>query len=84
MSTVSEIEDAIRRLPPPEREALETRLLSRRFGLDTLDAAERAELLASIDEADREIESGRSVSGEDLRRDIRAWITLGHDSSPAR
>jgi hypothetical protein len=74
MSTVSEIEDAIERLPAPEREALESRLLSRRFGLDALTENERAELLASIDEAEREIESGRGVSGDELRRDIRTWI----------
>jgi hypothetical protein len=74
MSTVSEIEDAIERLPAPEREALESRLLSRRFGLDALNGDERTELHASIDEAEREIESGRGVSGDDLRRDIRAWI----------
>ena len=74
MSTVSEIEDAIKRLSPAERDALESRLLSQRFGLDALEADERTELLASMDEADREIESGRGLSGEDLRRDIRAWL----------
>ncbi|HSI11799.1 MAG TPA: hypothetical protein VK961_07130 [Chthoniobacter sp.] len=74
MSTVSEIEDAIERLPQAEREALESRLLSRRFGLDALDVNERAELLASIDEAEREIESGSGITGNDLRRDIRTWI----------
>ena len=46
MSTLAEIESAIERLPVAEREALEGRLLSRRFGLDALDAAERAALLA--------------------------------------
>jgi len=74
VSTVSEIEAAIKRLSPAERDALENRLLSQRFGLDALDAAERGELLDSMDEADREIESGRGVSGDDLRRDLRAWL----------
>ena len=55
------------------RGALEGRLLSRRFGLDALDAAERAALLASLDEAEREIDGGRGLSADDLRRDVRAW-----------
>ena len=62
MSTTAEIEQAIERLPVVERESLENRLLSRRFGLDTLDAAERTELLASLDEAEREIDAGRASS----------------------
>ncbi|MDR3403509.1 MAG: hypothetical protein P4L99_13510 [Chthoniobacter sp.] len=70
MSTVSEIESAIERLPAIEREALEARLLSRWFGLD---AAERSNLLGSLDEAEREIDDGHGLSGEDLRRDVRAW-----------
>jgi len=73
MSTIAEIESAIERLPVAEREALEGRLLSRRFGLDALDAAERAALLASLDEAEREIDGGRGLSADDLRRDVRAW-----------
>jgi len=73
MSTLAEIESAIECLPVAEREALEGRLLSRRFGLDALDAAERAALLASLDEAEREIDGGRGLSADDLRRDVRAW-----------
>ena len=73
MSTVSEIESAIERLPSAEREALESRLLLRRFGFDGLDAAERETLLTSLDEAEREIDNGHGVSGDDLRRDVRAW-----------
>lgn len=71
MSTLAEIESAIEHLPVVEREALESRLLSRRFGLD--DAAERAALLASLDEAEREIDAGHGLSADDLRRDVRAW-----------
>ncbi len=73
MSTLAEIESAIERLSVAEREALEGRLLSRRFGLDALDAAERAALLASLDEAECEIDGGRGLSADDLRRDVRAW-----------
>ena len=73
MSTIAEIESAIELLPVADREALEGRLLSRRFGLDALDATERAALLASLDEAEREIDGGRGLSADDLRRDVRAW-----------
>ena len=73
MSTMAEIESAIAHLPAAEREALEGRLLARRFGLEALDAGERAALLASLDEAEREIDSGRGLSADDLRRDVRAW-----------
>ena len=73
MSTLAEIESAIEHLPDVEREALESRLLSRRFGLDALDAAARAALLASLDEAEREVDAGRGLSADDLRRDVRSW-----------
>jgi hypothetical protein len=73
VSTVTEIEEVIGRLPAEDREALESRLISRRFGLDTLDDAERAELLASLDEADREIDEGRGCSPDELRKAVRKW-----------
>lgn len=73
MSTVSEIEKAIARLPADEREQLESRLLVHRFGLDSLDEGERAELLASLDEADREIDAGQSFSADELRQAVREW-----------
>jgi hypothetical protein len=73
MSTTAEIETAIERLPAIEREALEARLLTRRFGLDALNDDERAELLESLDTADREIAAGDSHSGDDLRKAVRQW-----------
>lgn len=73
MSTVAEIEKAIDGLPVGEREALETRLLARRFGLDEMSESERAEFLASLDEADREIDSGSGVSADELRQAVRSW-----------
>jgi hypothetical protein len=73
MSTIAEIENAIECLPAAEREALESRLMARRFGLDSLDAAERAALLASLEQAEREIDGGGGLSADDLRRDVRAW-----------
>jgi hypothetical protein len=73
MSTVPEIETAIARLPEEECEALESRLLARRFGLDAMSADERAELLAFLDEAEREIDAGRSLSADELRQSVRTW-----------
>lgn len=73
MSTVAEIEEAIERLPLAERESLESWLLSRRFGLDTASAAERAELLASLDDAEGDIDAGRGLSADALRQSVRTW-----------
>jgi len=73
MSTVIEIEEAIGRLPAAEREALESRLFHRRFGLDALDDRQRAELLASLDVADSEIDDGRGCSPDQLRQAVRSW-----------
>jgi hypothetical protein len=73
MSTVAEIESAIQLLSSTEREALESRLLARRFGLDVLGENERAALLASIDEAESEIDRGLFHSAKDLRQAVRSW-----------
>ena len=64
MSTVAEIETALGQLPAAEREALEARLLARRFGLASLDENERAVLLASLDAAEREIDAGQDRQAE--------------------
>ena len=73
VNTAAEIEKAIERLPWPERESLENRLLSRRFGLDARSDADRAELLGSLDEAEREIDEGRGLTGDELRQAVRKW-----------
>lgn|GEM_PF-4252327 len=73
MSTIQEIEAALARLPAAEREAFESRLLARRFGLDALESEEYRELLASLDEAEQEIDAGRGVTVEDLRQKIATW-----------
>jgi len=73
MSTVTEIEEAISRLSALEREALESRIFSRRFGLDAVEDRELEELLLSIDEADAEIDQGRGSSGDELRQAVRSW-----------
>jgi hypothetical protein len=73
MSTVTEIEEAIERLPAAEKEALESRLFTRRFGLDALDDQQRSELLTSLDQADREIDEGHGCSTDELRQSVRSW-----------
>ena len=66
--SIEQIEQAIERLPAAEREALESRLLARRFGLDALGEAELAELIVSLDEAERDIDEGRSYTFDQVRR----------------
>ena len=73
MSTVEAIEQAIERLTAVEREALESRLLTRRFGLDVLDDHARTDLLASLDQAERDIDEGRSHTADELRHAVRSW-----------
>jgi hypothetical protein len=73
MSTLEAIEQAIDRLTAAERETLESRLLNRRFGLDALDDHGRAELLASLDAAERDIDEGRSHTASELRQAVRSW-----------
>jgi hypothetical protein len=73
VSTVPEIEAAIERLPALEREAFESRLIARRCGVDALGSDEYRELLASLDEAEQEIDAGRGVSAEGLRQKVATW-----------
>jgi hypothetical protein len=73
MSTVEAIEEAIERLTAADREALESRLLTRRFGLDALDDHQRLELLTSLDQAERDIDEGRVHTAEELRHAVRSW-----------
>ena len=72
--SIDQIEEAIQKLPATEREALESRLIARRCGLDALSENERAELLSSLDEAEREIDEGRSYNGDQLRQAVRSWL----------
>jgi len=72
--SIEQIEEAIEGLPASDRDALESRLLARRFGLDALNEAERAELIASLDEAERDIDQGRTYNGDQLRQAVRSWL----------
>jgi hypothetical protein len=73
MSKVAEIESAIAGLSASEREVLESRLLARRFGLNSMSDDDRVELLASLDEAEQEIDSGHGLSADELRQSVRKW-----------
>lgn len=73
MSTVQEIEAALERLPATEREAFESRLIARRCGFDALGSDEYRELLASLDEAEQEIDAGRGVRADSLRQKLATW-----------
>ena len=72
--SIEQIEQAIEQLPAAERDALELRLLARRCGLDALTETERAELIASLEEAERDIDQGRTYNGDQLRQAVRSWL----------
>jgi hypothetical protein len=69
MSTLTEIEAAIEKLPPVEMQELAQWLAAR------LPGGETPQMLAAIDEADRSLAEEGGVPVEDVRRDIRQWIT---------
>ena len=73
MSTIQDIEQAIESLPTVEREVLESRLLARRVGLNAVGDAERAELISSLEEAERDIQEGRTHTAGELRRAVSEW-----------
>jgi len=72
--SIEQIERAIEQLSSAEREALEARLLARRCGLDALSEAERAELIGSLEEAERDIDQGRTYDVDQLRQAVRSWL----------
>lgn len=74
MSRVQEIERAIERLPETERNVLESRLVARRYGLSSLTDEEQTELLRSLDEAERDIDQGRSYRTDEMRQALRGWL----------
>lgn len=68
MSTVTEIEAAIKKLPPEQQRELADWLTNRLF-------EETPEILAVIDEADRSLAEEGGVPVEEVRRNLRQWIT---------
>ena len=71
MSTITEIQQAIGRLPAAEKSALATWLYSQEEPL--MSEAEEAALLASLDKAAAQLEAGKGISVARVREDIRRW-----------
>ena len=65
MSTVSEVEAALEKLTPEQLKEVADRLVSQ----------ETPEMLAAIDDGLRSLETEPTLSDEDVRRNIRAWVT---------
>jgi hypothetical protein len=71
MSTLAEIQDAVARLPGHERKALQLWLNSQ--SEPELTAQEEQRLLRSLDEAARDIDAGKGVSIDEVRRRVGSW-----------
>ena len=71
MSTLVEIQDAVDRLPGSERKALQLWLNSQIE--PELTAQEEQRLLHSLDEAVGDIDAGKGVSINDVRKRVASW-----------
>jgi hypothetical protein len=71
MSTLVEIQDAVVRLPGNERQALQLWLNSQSEPHFT--ASEEARLLRSLDDAARDIDAGKGVPINDVRKRVGTW-----------
>jgi hypothetical protein len=71
MSTLVEIQDAVARLPGSERKALQLWLNSQ--SEPELTALEEQRLLRSLDEAVRDIDAGKGVPMNDVRKRVASW-----------
>lgn len=69
MSTVSEVEAALEKFTPEQLREVADWLNAR------LVPQETPEMLAAIDEGLRSLETEPTLSAEDVRRNIRAWVT---------
>jgi hypothetical protein len=71
MSTLVEIQDAVAQLPNRERKALQLWLNSQ--SEPELTALEEQRLLRSLDEAVHDIDAGKGVSIDEVRKQVGAW-----------
>ena len=69
MSTVSEVEAALEKFTPEQLREVADWLNARLIPQET------PEMLAAIDEGLRSLETEPTLSAEDVRRNIRAWVT---------
>ena len=68
MSTVTEIEAALEKLPPDQLQEVAAWLKTRL-------APETPAMLAALDEGIRSLETEPTVPAEDVRRKIKTWAT---------
>lgn len=73
MSTLTEIQDAVAKLPADERKALRTWLESEDEPQFTPE--EEQKLLRSLDEAARDIDAGKGIPIDDVRKRLNSWGT---------
>ena len=73
MSTLVEIQNAVARLPGNERQALQLWLNSQ--GEPQLTASEEARLLRSLDDAAGDIDAGKGVPINDVRKRVGTWVS---------
>jgi hypothetical protein len=71
MSTLVEIQDAVAQLPGSERKALQLWLNSQ--SEPELTAQEERRMLRSLDEAVRDIDAGKGVPINDVRKQVASW-----------
>ena len=71
MSTLIEIQDAVARLPNSEKKALQLWLNSQADPEMTPEEEQR--LLRSLDEAMRDIDAGKGVSMDEVRKRVGSW-----------
>jgi hypothetical protein len=73
VSTITEIQEAIDKLPAKERSALAAWLRSQ--DQPRMSEKEEAALLASLDKAATELDAGRGVPVERVREMVGKWLT---------
>jgi len=71
ISTITEIQEAIDRLPEKEKSALSAWLQSQ--DEPVLSESKEAALLASLDQAAAEVDAGKGIPIERVREKIRGW-----------
>jgi hypothetical protein len=72
MSTLMQIQDAVAHLPTNERKALQLWLNSQ--AEPDLTVQEEQRLLRSLDEAARDIDAGKGVSLDEVRKRVGSWV----------
>ncbi len=72
MSTLAEIQEAVTRLRDEEKKALSLWLNSQ--AAPKLSDEDEQRLLHSLDEAIRDVDAGKGVPIEDVRKRVRSWV----------